>query len=262
MPDIAINPNTSMKYINIVLSLLSVLFFASCSEAKLLSKNFNKYQIPIEYLHDSNIITCDKSVKIAIEDNSNIFAFDAPLSVTKTGGKVLPFIFYNYIESIYNVTLGQYILEQNYTDFFSNSFLTESQRTGCFSVTDFHEESDYTIQITHDTCAVSSEYQQIDSILFLLFAYSASSQEIGFPTQTTLSINVKLKKEGDSVFEKNYSINKVQPFINNNYTNINNLRSAFVINMVESLSLGTKECVEQIIQDINNTIGQIITTIN
>jgi hypothetical protein len=77
-------------------------------------------------------------------------------------------------------------------------------------------------------------------------------QEIGFPAETNLVLNVKLKKENNLIFEKKYTIEKTQPFINRPALNVNKLRSDFVTNMAESLSLSTKESIELIITDINN----------
>ena len=152
------------------------------------------------------------------------------------------------------MNLGQSSLEQNYYDFFKKSFTVESQRSGCFSLTDNPTDSKYTVEIVFDTCKIGSKYQRNSTVLFLLFAYSMSFQEIGFPAKTDLVLNVKLKKENNLIFEKNYSINKEQPFLNVQSRDVNKLRADFVTNMAESLSLSTKDCIEQLVTDINQVI--------
>ncbi len=115
-------------------------------------------------------------------------------------------------------------------------------------------EPEYTLDIKLDTCNVSSKYQTNSTVLFLLIAYSYNIQEIGFASNTNLVLNVKLKKGDNLVFEKKYSVKNEQPFIKKVNSTIYPIRSDFMINMGESLSLGTKECIEQIISDINKII--------
>ena len=236
------------------LSLLLIpLFLASCSESKMLLKSLNKYRAPLEYLHDRKINECDKStrVSLAVFDNQ---VLDSLTSVSKINHKVLPFLIYNYEEINLAVNLGQSSLEQSYYEFFKQSFAVESQRTGCYSLTDNPTDSEYTIEIVFDTCKINSKYQRNSTVLFFLIAYSMSFQEIGFPAKTNLVLNLKVKKADNLIFEKTYSIDKEQPFINARMQDVNKLRSDFVTNMAESLSLSTKDCIEQIIFDINQVI--------
>ena len=235
--------------------LLIPLFLMSCSESKMLLKSLSKYQVPLDYLHDSRINDCDKTTGITFAKFDNQ-VFDTSTSVTKINQRILPFIFYNYTEVNLAVKLGQSSLEQNYSDFFKNAFIAESQRTGCYSLTDDPTNSKYTIEIIFDTCNVNSKYQRSSTVLFLLFAYSMHFQERGFPAETNLALNVRLKKENELIFEERYSVNNVQPFLNIPTPNVNRLRSNFVTNMAESLSLGTKESIEQIITDINQVIAK------
>lgn len=239
-----------MKYIAL---LLFPLFLISCSESKTLLTSLNKYQAPLDYLHDSKIIECNKSTSLMLAKFDNQ-AFDSATSVSQINHKVLPFIIFNYEEINLAVNLGQNSLEQNYSEFFHKSFTVESQRTGCYSLIDNPDMSIYTIEITFDTCKITSKYQRNSTVLFLLFAYSMSFQEIGFPAITNLVLNVKLKKNNNLIFEKKYSIDRTQPFINSQTRDVNKLRSDFVTNMAESLSLSTKDCIEQIITDINQVI--------
>ena len=239
-----------MKYLKL---LLIALLLSSCSESRMLLKSLNRYQVPLEYLHDSKINDCDKSATVAFITSDNQ-VFDSVTSVSKINHKVFPFIIFNYGELNLAVNLGQSSLEQNYHDFFKKSFTVESQRTGCYSLTDNPTDSDYTVEIVFDTCKINSKYQRTATVLFLLIAYSYNWRETGFPAQTNLVLTAKFKKGNDLIFEKKYSINKIQPFINVLIRDTDKLRSDFVTNMAESLSLSTKECIEQIVIDINQVI--------
>ena len=236
------------------LSLLLIpLFLVSCSESKMLLKSLNKYQASLEYLHDTEINECDKSARVlfAAFDNQ---AFDSLTSVSKINHKVLPFLIYNYEEVNLAVNLGQSSLEKNYYEFFRQSFAVESQRAGCYYLTDNPTDSKYIVEIVFDNCKIDSKYQRNSTVLFFLIAYSMSFQEIGFPAKTNLALNVKVKESDKLIFEKNYSIDKEQPFIKSQMRDVNKLRSDFVTNMAESLSLSTKDCIEQIIFDINQVL--------
>ena len=239
-----------MKYFKI---LLIPIFLISCSESKMLLKSLNKYQAHLDYLHDSKINDCDKSRTIALVGFDNQ-VFDSTTSVSRINHKVLPFIIYNYEESNFAIKLGQNSLEQNYSDFFYESFSAESQRTGCYTLTNNRNDAEYTLEIYSDTCIINSKYQRSNTILFFLFAYSMRFQELGFPAETDLVLTAKLKKSNNLIFEHKYSINKTQPFINAQTRDVNRLHSDFVTNMAESLSLSTKDCIEKIIIDINQVI--------
>jgi hypothetical protein len=241
-----------MKYLSL---LLIPSFLISCSESKALLNSLNKYQGSLNYLHDSKIDQCDKSISIALVKLENQ-VFDTATSVSKINHKVLPFLIYNYEEVNLDVKLGQTSLEQNYSDFFKESFIIESQRIGCYSLIDNPINSKYAMEINFDTCIAHSKYQRNNTALFLLLAYSMNFQEIGFPAETNLILNVKLKEDDDLIFENKYSITKTQPFLNIQARNVNKLRSDFITNIIESLSLSTKECIEQIISDINQIIDR------
>jgi len=170
---------------------------------------------------------------------------------------VLPLIIYNSQETDLAVTLGQSSIERNYIDFFKESFKRESQRTGCYSLTDEKDDDAYLLEVRFVTCLTKSRYQQRYLLLFLFFAASVSVQEIGYPSQTDLILDVKLIKGNNSVFEKKYSVIRAQPFINAQTRKLEKLRSDFVTNMVESLSLSSKEGIERIIKDINLIIQSV-----
>jgi hypothetical protein len=90
--------------------------------------------------------------------------------------------------------------------------------------------------------------------MYLFFAYSMSYSELGFPAETNLQVSTKLWKGNALITEKRYSIKRKQPFIQTGQVNGDKLRSNFTANMVESLSLSTKECIEEMVRDINSSI--------
>lgn len=234
--------------------ILSFILFAlvlfSCSQTKMLQKSLQNYRAPMGYLYDSKIIDGPKNDSLIIWVNNK--SLDSLTSVTKLKGKVYPFIVFTYIESNMGVKLGQSSLEQTYDNFFSTSLADESERSGSFIISNTHSsDSLYTLDIEIDTCATHSNYQQSTTALFLFFAYSVSYEERGFPAQTTLKVTTKLRKGDALIAERTYSVDRTQPFLNPQTMSVDRLRADFTANMVESLSLSTKQCIEQIIRDVN-----------
>ncbi len=234
-----------------LISIFITAFFAiSCSETNMLQKSLLNLKAPAAYLHDSRIVNCNKTDSVSIIFNNK--PLKSLTKVSRLKGIILPLIVFNYFETNMKVELGQNSIEENYNDFFINSLVDESRRTGCFGISDsIATHSNYSLEITIDTCKTFSRYQSTRTILFLFFAYSMSFNERGFPAETNLYVTVKLKKGNDLVSEKSYAINKTQPFLPAQNLSIDKLREEFNTNMVESLSLSSKECIEAIINDLN-----------
>lgn len=232
---------------------MSLLLCSCVDESKILLQSLDKYKLSIDYLHDTEIAECDKSTSILFGSFENQ-AFDNSTSVTMINHKLLPYIIYNYEETNLAVNLGQSSIQQTYSDFFKESFKKESQRTGCYSLTDQIGNNDYNLEIIFNTCLTRSKYQIQSTFLFLLVASSLDVRRSGSPSETDLNLNVKLFKAKHLVFEKRYLIGRKQPFINAQTLDVSKLHSDILTNMVESFSLSTKECIEQIVKDINQVI--------
>jgi hypothetical protein len=226
------------------------LFLVSCSGPKSLQSSLLKFNSSIGYLHDSPKSSCPRNNQVYVILNNN--PLDSITKVSKLHSLVLPFIFFNHFESTMKVKLGQRSIQEDYNSFFVNSLEDESQRSGCFSIPKvLTNDSIYTLELTIDTCSTISKYRKSYTFMYLVFAYSSMYSESGSPAETNLQVTAKFRKGDSLVYEKKYSINHSQPFVNQRLINSNNLRSDFTTNMVEGLSLSTKECIEKIVADIN-----------
>jgi len=90
--------------------------------------------------------------------------------------------------------------------------------------------------------------------MYLFFAYSYSYSESGSPAETNLQVSAKLRKGDSLIYEKKYCIKRTQPFVTQPGINSDKLRIDFTTNMVEGLSLSTKNCIEQIVDDVNTSL--------
>jgi len=236
------------------LCLLALLFF-SCSGAMQLQKSINSYTTALGYVYDSPVSACPRSDSMVVIYNG--LDLNNLTTVSKARVKLFPFLFVNYFEKNFRVKLGQNLMEQDYNDFFFDAFLDESDRSGCYALRydSTYSDSVYTLEITLDTCETNSKYRQSSLMLYFIYAYSISYSEKGLPAETRLAFTARLKKGRTLISEKRYSIRKSLPFMRSGQDGTNGLRADFVYNMVQSLNLGTKDCVEAIVRDVNASIG-------
>ena len=227
----------------------------SCSSTKLLQKSLNYYKTPLGYQLDSRVSLYPKTDSLAIIYNG--INLDMA-TVSKKGVKVFPFLFVNYFESKFLVKLGWNYLEQNYNDFFFDSMLDESKRSGSYALRydKTPNDSAYTLEITMDTCVTTAKYRQSTVFLYFIWAYSTSYSEEGFPAKTSLGCTASLRKGEKIFYKKYYTFNKELPFINNGENGTDGLRANLTVNMVDALSLCTKQIIESIVNDVNSSIGK------
>ncbi|MDD4972225.1 MAG: hypothetical protein PHT07_22585 [Paludibacter sp.] len=232
---------------------LFALLLVSCSGSKMLQSSLRKYNSSIGYLHDCPKSNCSRTNQVQVILTKS--PLDTITTVSKLNGLVLPFLVFNYFETNMKVKLGQSSIQESYDTFFTSSLADESKRSGCFNVTnDVRNDSIYTLELSIDTCYTVSKYRKTTAFYMLVFAYGWSVSESGSPAQTKLQVTAKFRKGNKLIYEKQYVVNHNQPFINSRTANSNNLRSDFSTNMVEGLSLSTKECIEKIVADINLTL--------
>ncbi len=232
-----------------ILSIIALITI-SCSETITLQTSLKQYNAPIGYLHDSKVTDFIKNDSLIVR--LNFYPLDSITTVSKTKGLFLPLIFFYYREVDMNILLGQKSIQQLYDEFFFNSFTDESRRTGCYAVSKLDSsDSLYTLEITIDTCITNSKYQITDAFFVSPFGYSYSYHQMGFPSETNLFVSINLTKGNKLLDQRSYSIRRTQPFLNTFNNNVNGLRASFTANMVESLSLSSKECIEAIISDVN-----------
>ena len=236
---------------------ISVIAFISlsCSDTKKLHQILSDYEVTIGYLHDTKMENYPASDSLIVRINKN--ALDSLLTVTMIQSSVYPFILVNYSDVSMKVHLGQNSLEQPYSDFFTKSFIEESKRTGHFGVTNRPiTESIYTLDISIDTCMTHSVYKRIIYVAFPYFRPFSNYKELGDPAETNLHVTATLKKGNSIIAVKKYDLSRSQPLLTTYKEGFDKFHSDFMVNMVQSLSLCTKQCIEEMVTDINNSLIQ------
>lgn len=221
----------------------------SCSPTKQLQKRLSKYVEPIGYIHDSKETNCSKTDSLIIRLNNK--PLDSLTSVSLIYKHTLYLVLYASSDIKMNVKLGQNNIQKQYNDFFVSSLIDESKRTGCFGVSNkISDDSKYTLEINIDSCKTTADYRYEMMDLLGLLSISVN----GFPSETNIQVSTKLKKGINLISEKTYTIKRKQPFLASRNISFDKLEADFMANMVESLSLGTKQCIEDMVNDINVSI--------
>jgi hypothetical protein len=227
------------------------LFAISCSPTKQLQGRLSKYKQPIGYIHDSKSADCTKSDSLIIKLNNK--PLDSLTSVSLIYKHTVYLLLYASSDIKMNVKLGQNNIQKQYNDFFVSSLIDESKRSGCYGISNkVSDDLLYTLEITIDSCKTNADYRYEMFDLLGMLSISVN----GFPAETNMHVSTKLKKGGIVLAEKAYTIKRKQPFLTSRNISFDRLEADFVANMAESLSLGTKECIEKIINDLNSTINK------
>lgn len=245
--------NTFLR--SLVCITVMALFAVSCSDTKKLHQILSEYEVTIGYLHDTKKENFPASDSLVVRINKN--ALDSVLMVTMIQSSVYPFILVNYSEVSMKVHLGQNSLERPYTDFFTESFIEESKRTGHFGVTNRPiSGSVYSLDISIDTCMTHSAFTRTAYFAFPYFRPFSNYEESGDSAETNMRVTATLKKGNSIISVKKYDLSHLQPFLTTYKEGFDKLHSDFMVNMVESLSLCTKQCIEKMVSDINNSLIQ------
>ncbi|MDR0547487.1 MAG: hypothetical protein LBG77_07905 [Dysgonamonadaceae bacterium] len=232
----------------LIFGVVSIVLCA-CSSSKELVNSLSKHSHRLGYKHDSKITECERKVKIAI-GAVRADSFDIFTRVSKTRRSLYPFIVINSFVENFWVRLGQNSLQQRFPDFFLDSFLEESERTGCYTIVDDPKEADYVIDFILKDHTTEAKYRMTSNSLFLISYYATSYQESGSPATTRMEIQIRLTgRSGRS--EKTYTLEREMPQKRPGWPDSGHPRYDFMANMAESLSMTAKECIEMIINDIN-----------
>jgi hypothetical protein len=228
------------------------IILCACSSSESLVKSLSKYSFSPDYPYEGNVVECERKVKIAI-GAIRADSLDMLTKINKTETKIYPFIIFNSFTENFRVNLGQNSLEKSFTAFFTDSFLEESKWTGCYTIVDDPKNADYVVDFILKNRKTESIYQMKNQILFLLWFYMANYQESASSAFTGMEVQVRLiGRAGRS--EKIYTLEREMPWHGSRYEKTDDLRYHFMENMVKSLSMTTRECIEMIIKDINLTV--------
>jgi hypothetical protein len=195
-------------------------------------------------------------------DYSNI---DYYTTVKKARTIIVPLFVFNYSWEKFNVTLGESSLTQTYREFLTEAFLAESNSSACFNLRENRinaaPDSAYMLDVKILRNRTSSAIE-LDNVLVFMCLGDYSDFIFNFenytviPAVTDLRINVRLTKGKDCLLEKSYRVHHKPDYGGRKSRNSFLANEICINNMTESLSVATKQVVENITEELHGLMLQ------
>jgi len=235
-----------MKYYYFVFAFL----ISGCTAATKIQKNMNADSYSLSYLQDSRISPVKTNTGIAIDTVLVNAALNDSTNVVRLKGWAVPLLFINVWNSVNQCVQGKSMFREDIAGFLKASLASEINRSGRFRC-DTLDNPDYCLELSVDTLATEGPYVSRGYFYFAIYAYGYSYADYAGPAVSKLSVSCKLKKDGQEVLTKSYSVERITEQINRHYANNSELQRDYAISMVEAASFNFKQIIEQIVEDIN-----------
>jgi len=226
------------------------IFLTSCQGPKTLQMQVNRKTYEPLLIHDKNILEdkSSKTLKLTIVDRANLSDLS---EVSKKNGYFLPLLLFSVWNYDMVITLGNHSSNPRVVSFVQSSIEETFERSGDFIITDSTSQSphNYLCEITIDSINVNCDYNRtgMSSMNF----YSAS--ETAYSSKGFVKLTLDLIENDKSVLSKTYSIEKSVNFIKTD-DNIKNVKHHAMKNLIENLTLSTKEIAENMVNDVNSKV--------
>lgn len=240
---------------NILICLVALCIFCSCRSSRSMQRELNEMRAELYYELTSPeyIGEVKKTVYLDFIDYSGT---DYYSSIRRKGGFFVPLLVFNYQKDRFQTQLGEHSLNYLYREFLTEALLTECNSSTCFRLIDNKKpqalpDSTYRLEVkvrenkTHAGVNLTeTSFIWFDDFMEFPGAHLR-------PAQTTLSISVRLTQQQDCLLDKTYRIERKQPRRKRSYPDSYAANKACLDDMAESLSLATKNLVEEISQELH-----------
>ena len=243
-----------MKKLFIYLTI--ILLCCSCRSSRSMQKELNEMTSNLFYELTSQEYTgkVNKTVYLDFIHYSNT---DYHTTIKKKGSLLVPLLFVNFEKNSFRTRLGEHSLSQLYREFLTEALLTECNSSTCFRLIDNKDklvsaDSTYRLEVKilqNETTGKVTLKET--SFLWVDGSFISFPNCRYHPATTTLSIAVCLSYKGKELLKKTYNINHQQSDKSRQYENSYGANQACLDNMAKSLSLSTKEIVENMGQELH-----------
>lgn len=228
---------------------------SSCISTTGLYKGLNLRPATLSYLHDSDLSSEKKvdSIQVALP----VFAdpnFTRSGTLEKTRSQVVPLIFINFWEMVYQFDIGSNQIKEDAPQFVRESILFETNRsTAIFA--DSSEVSDLVLDVKIDTFRSTGEYIHEGTFLFFLVAFGWQWQELVNPKTAHTSMSYALRSDQRVLLEGRVSHRATLEFPRIPVKDKKRLRLFLSISLAEGLSQSIKANVEQISKEVEDYLA-------
>lgn len=248
---------------------VAVCLLGSCSSSKAMLREMldSRADLYYELTTPEYIGEVRSDIYLNFIDYSNMAYYT---TMKKKGFTLVPLFFYNYSSNKFEAALGERSLTINFREFLTEALLTEFNSSTCINLVDNEHNIAPDTALILDVkvmknltkgkiklreTAIFTGYLDLllgneeEDAIFPMFAGKTNNKI--YPAITELVVKIKLSRKDETLLEKEYKVNRGYRSASVGYgdTYITN-RTCLNI-MAESLSLATKEVVEEISQELH-----------
>lgn len=244
------------KYFSILAWCLLPLLLSSCRSTRSMQRELNELRGDLYYELTSREYTGEVKHKVYLDfiDYSNT---DYYTTIRRQGGFFVPLLVYNFQKDKFKTRLGEHSLSQLYREFLTEALLTECNSSTCFQLEDNQDgsippDSVYRLEvkITKNETTGGVVLRE-HSLIWFDDEYLTMPSCRPRPSQTSLAIHIRLSHRGECLLEKDYHVEHKQSRHQRAYPDSYGANQACMDDMAESLSLATRQIVEEISQELH-----------
>ncbi|MDL2212607.1 hypothetical protein LJC72_06340 [Bacteroides sp. OttesenSCG-928-D19] len=247
----------------------AVSLFTSCSSSKAMLREMldNRAHLFYELTTPEYTGEVKNNIYLNFIDYSNMAYYT---TMKKKGFVVVPLFFYNYTSTRFEAALGERSLTINFREFLTEALLTECNTSTCFNLIDNQQniapDSALVLDVRimknltkgkmklRDTAIFTGYLDLIlghdeEDAIFPMFAGKTNNKV--YPAITELIVKVTLSRKNEPLLEKEYKVNRGYRSASGGYGDTYITNSVCLDLMAESLSLATKEMVEEISRELH-----------
>ena len=236
-----------MRYLTAGILFFVSIFLFGCSPADQLKGQLEKNVCSLQYIHDSEQVSEKLPTTIFVENT--VVEQDLPpeMVVALEESDFMYLVLAAWKSEEFSCKLGKTVLEEDPASFITASMKKELQRSGYFCLTDTKSDADFVLETKLVKCGCQLTYKQSVSAA----GYSSFHETSASPSVSAVDIAMVFT-EGEIVLIDE-SVNSVitSPYPQSGPDSGYEVSRNCVENMAESFSLAIKDCVEQIVNRIN-----------
>lgn len=248
-----------IKNYHLLLVIVMTILLNACTTSKSVQKEIQTLQADLFYELTSpeykGEITKDVYLNFIHYSNLNYYT-----TVKKKKTVFIPLILYNFSAQTFEITLGENSLSQTYREFLTEALLAECNSSTAFHLidnkADLAPDSAYLLDVKIIRNETNTRIKLQESVIpwfdedmeesFLSFTNNKTK-----PAITQLDIQIKLSQAGKIVHNKTYSIKREQNGYRQSLADSYQTNDASLQIMAKSLSLATKQIVEDISTELH-----------
>lgn len=245
-----------MKTSSILLIFIVLPLLYSCRSSRSMLKEIHPLKSSLYYELTSPLYEGmrEHTVYMDFISYSNI---DYYTSVKRKKVTIIPLLFFNYEGELFNLRLGEHSLTQLYREFLTEALLTECNSSTCFKLQDNQKgtilpDSAYRLEIKIRKNETTAKVK-LNNSSFLWFQgemVDVANNTLR-PATSHLEISVRLSRQHECLLDKTYSTEWKQNRRKQSYGDSPSANAACLDDMTESLSMATKEIVEEISREMH-----------